>query len=148
MLKIIDEIQKNLLNVIFPNCCNGCSKLLLKNEHVICAKCIHNLPFTNHHLLKDTEIHNVFYGLLPFEFGASIVYFHKKGITQNLIHNLKYRNREEIGTYFGNFYSNEIKNLETIKTLTVLFQFLYIKKDFMKEAITKLALFVMQLEKI
>lgn len=120
MLKIIDEIQKNLLNVIFPNCCNGCSKLLLKNEHVICAKCIHNLPFTNHHLLKDTEIHNVFYGLLPFEFGASIVYFHKKGITQNLIHNLKYRNREEIGTYFGNFYSNEIKNLETIKNINCI----------------------------
>jgi len=117
MLKIIDEIQKNLLNVIFPICCNGCSNLLLKNEKVICVKCMHNLPFTNHHQIKETEIHKVFYGLIPFEFGASILYFNKKGITQNLIHNLKYRNREEIGTYLGNLYSNDIRNLESIKNI-------------------------------
>ncbi len=54
MLKILDEIQKNLLNVLFPVFCNGCSKLLLKNENVICTKCLHNLPFTHHHTMTNT----------------------------------------------------------------------------------------------
>lgn len=117
MLKILDEIQKNLLNVLFPVFCNGCSKLLLKNEKVICVKCIHNLPLTYHHKIKETEIEKVFYGLVPFEFGASMLYFTKKGISQNLIHNLKYRNRQEIGTYLGDLYAHELIHLETIKTI-------------------------------
>lgn len=117
MFKIIDEIQKNLLNVLFPVSCNGCSKLLLKNENIVCAKCIHNLPYTYHHNVKETEIHKVFYGLLPVEFCASMLYFNKKGIAQNLIHNLKYRNRQENGTYLGNLYSKELKNLEIFKEI-------------------------------
>lgn len=117
MFKIIDEIQKNLLNVLFPVFCNGCSKLLLKNEQVICTKCIHTLPFTHHHNRVDTEITKVFYGLVPFEFGASVLYFTKKGITQNLIHNLKYRNRQEIGTYLGNLYAKEILHLDVFKQI-------------------------------
>jgi len=117
MLKIIDEIHKNLLNVLFPNFCKGCSTLLLKNETVICTKCLHHLPLTHHHQIKETEIHKTFYGILPFEFGASILYFNKKGITQNLIHNLKYRNSQEIGTFLGNLYAPEINKIERIKTI-------------------------------
>lgn len=117
MLKFIDEIQKNLLNVIFPVFCNGCSKLLLRNETILCAKCIHNLPLTYHHNIKKTEIEQAFYGLIPFEFGASMLYFTKKGITQNLIHNLKYKNRQEIGTYLGNLYAIELINLKIFKEI-------------------------------
>lgn len=117
MLKFFDEIQKNLLNVLFPVFCNGCSKLLLKNENVICTKCIHNLPFTQHNNIKETEIDKVFYGLIPFEFGASMLYFTKKGVSQNLIHNLKYRNRQEIGTYLGNLYAKELIDLAVFKEI-------------------------------
>ena len=45
-------------------------------------------------LITNTEIDAAFYGLVPFEFGASMLYFTKKGISQNLIHNLKYRNQK------------------------------------------------------
>ena len=117
MLKIFDEILKNLLNVTFPSFCNGCNKLLLKNEAVICTKCNHNLPFTYHHKIKETEIDKVFYGLIPFEFAASFLYFTKKGITQNLMHNLKYKNRQEIGTYLGNLYAKELINLDVFKEI-------------------------------
>lgn len=110
MVKIFDEIQKNLLNVLFPNFCNGCDALLLKNESVICTKCFHHLPFTQHHQIESTEIDKKFYGLLPYESAASLLYFNKKGITQNLIHNLKYKNRQEVGTFLGNLYCKEIEN--------------------------------------
>lgn len=117
MIKFIDEIQKNLLSVIFPSGCAGCSTLLLKNEKIICTKCIHNLALTHHFNLKNHEIDRVFYGLLPYEFAASLLYFTKKGITQQLMHQLKYKNRPEIGTFLADFFTNNLKQIEAIKTV-------------------------------
>ena len=55
---------------------------------------MHHLPLTHHHNLKDHEMHRAFYGIVPFEFGASLLYFRKKGIAQQLMHNLKYKNQQ------------------------------------------------------
>ncbi len=147
MLKIFDEIQKNLLNVLFPVFCNGCSTLLLKNEKVICTKCLHNLPFTHHHQIKETEINKIFYGILPFEFGASILYFTKKGIVQNLIHNLKYRNRQEIGTYLGDLYAKELIDLEAIKSIDFIIPVPLHKKRLHERGYNQVTTFSKSIEK-
>jgi ComF family protein len=39
------------------------------------------------------------------------LYFNKKGIVQELIHNLKYKGHEEIGTVLGNWYVEDLKEL-------------------------------------
>jgi ComF family protein len=100
---------KSLLNLFFPKLCNGCNALLLTNEDIICVECRHNMPLTYHHLIENNEIMSKFYGLLPIEFASSMVYFHSKGIAQELIHNLKYRKQQEIGTLLGNLYAYELK---------------------------------------
>lgn len=147
MLKIIDEIQKNLLNVVFPVFCNGCTKLLLKNENVICTKCLHNLPFTHHHQIKETEIDKTFYGIIPFEFGASILYFTKKGISQNLIHNLKYRKRQEIGTFLGDLYAKELTNNEIIKNIDYIIPVPLHKKKLHERGYNQVTTFCKSIEK-
>jgi ComF family protein len=45
------------------------------------------------------------------------LYFHKKGIVQELIHNLKYKGQEEIGTVLGEWYADDLKNLAIIKSI-------------------------------
>lgn len=147
MLKIIDEIQKNLLNVVFPVFCNGCTKLLLKNENVICTKCLHNLPFTHHHQIKETEIDKTFYGIIPFEFGASILYFTKKGISQNLIHNLKYRKRQEIGTFLGDLYAKELTNNEIFKNIDYIIPVPLHKKKLHERGYNQVTTFCKSIEK-
>lgn len=106
---------KNLINLFYPKLCYGCNSLLLKNENIICSACIHDLPYTNHHKFIDNETIKKFYGIIPIEFGGSLFYFHQKGIIQNLIHNLKYRNKQEIGTYLGKLHSNDLKQIATIQ---------------------------------
>ena len=108
---------KNLLKLIFPVLCYGCNELLLLNEKIICSSCRHNLPLTNHHQNHNNDTTKKFYGIINLEFGASMLYFHKKGIVQNLIHNLKYKGKEEIGNFLGEWYGNEIKNVELIKNI-------------------------------
>lgn len=109
---------KYLINLLFPKLCPGCNSLLLKNEEIICSECNHNLPFTNHHFLEDNETAKKFYGIIPIEFSASMLYFHHKGIVQNLIHNLKYKNHQEIGTLLGKRYAKDLESVNQIKTIT------------------------------
>ena len=106
---------KYLINLLFPKLCLGCNSLLLTNERTICSSCNHNLPYTNHHLLKSNDTTKKFYGIIPIEFSAAMLYFHQKGIVQNLIHNLKYKNHQEIGTLLGNWYAKDIETVAKIK---------------------------------
>lgn len=109
---------KNLLNLMFPKICKGCECLLLLNEVIICSDCRHKLPLTQHHIIKNNSTSKKFYGIVPTEFCASMLYFHKDGIVQNLIHSLKYKNCQEIGTLLGDWYSNEIKDIKELKDIT------------------------------
>lgn len=103
---------KNLLKLLFPTLCYGCNELLLNNEHTLCSTCIHHLPYTNHHLFENNEILNKYYGILDIEFAFSMLYFNHSGIVQKLIHQLKYKGKQEIGTYFGEKYSIELIGLK------------------------------------
>lgn len=118
MLNFFDKIQENLLKLIYPDLCNGCGKLLIKGETVICTACLHELPFTFHHETQTNEIDRKFYGILPISFCLSMLYFHKTGIVQQLIHNLKYKNKQEIGVFLGELYADDIKKYLKIQYIT------------------------------
>lgn len=108
---------KNLVNLFFPPVCSGCHSLLLSNENVICTVCRHNIPLTNHHLNPENEAFKKFYGRIPVEYTSALLYFHKKGIVQELIHNLKYKGHEEIGTVLGEWYAADLKNVSLLKNV-------------------------------
>lgn len=105
-------MHKNLLKLLFPPLCFGCNELLLNNEKIICTSCVHNLPLTNHHLLDTNDTKNKFYGIVDLEFAFSMLYFHKEGIVQKLIHQLKYKGKQEIGSYLGLIYALSLKKLK------------------------------------
>jgi hypothetical protein len=107
----------HLLNLFFPKSCAGCHSFLLSDEKVICTQCRHEVPLTNHHKIQDNEIFQKFYGRIPLEYGSALFYFHKKGIVQELIHNLKYKGQEEIGTVLGEWYAYELKNIEILESV-------------------------------
>jgi ComF family protein len=49
------------------------------------------------------------------EFAATMCYFHKKGIVQEMIHKLKYKGQEQIGTAIGHWYAEDLKKIQAIK---------------------------------
>lgn len=102
---------KHLINLFFPRICAGCTTILLTNETVICTSCRHNLPLSNHHLLIENEAYKKFYGRVPVEHASAFLYFHKKGIVQELIHNLKYKGHEDIGALLGHWYGQDLKDI-------------------------------------
>lgn len=107
----------HLLNLFFPKSCAGCHSFLLSDELVICTQCRHEIPLTNFHKNEENEMYQKFYGRIPLEFGAAFFYFHKKGIVQEMMHQLKYKGQQEIGEIVGHWYASELKDLEAIATI-------------------------------
>ncbi len=108
---------QHLIDLFFPKVCAGCTTILLGSENVICTRCSHEIPFTNDHLNPENDTFKKFYGRVDLEFATSLLYFHKKGIVQELIHNLKYRGQQEIGTVLGNWHAEDLKNINVLKSI-------------------------------
>lgn len=108
---------ESIINLFFPKVCSGCSSFLLSNENVICTVCRHDIPLTNHHLIPENDAFKKFYGRIPVIHTSALFYFHKKGIVQELIHNLKYKGHEEIGIVLGEWYAEDLKNIELLKSI-------------------------------
>ena len=109
---------KSLANILFPKTCPGCNNILLENEYIICTACSHEMPYTQHHLAEENETYKKFYGRLPLEHASAAVYFHKEGLVQQLIHNLKYKGQQDIGRLMGQWYAHELKKVPALQAVT------------------------------
>ena len=69
------------------------------------------MPLTQYHLDTNNEAVKKFYGKIEIEYASAFVYFNKKGIVQELIHNLKYKGQQEIGAVLGIWYVEDLKEL-------------------------------------
>ncbi len=115
-----NRMFKSLLHLFFPAVCAGCKTVLMANENVICTVCRHEIPLTQQHLNPVNEAFKKFYGRIPVEHVSALLYFHKKGIVQELIHCLKYRGQEDIGTVLGEWYADELKNNSILQTVDAI----------------------------
>ncbi|MBF4517192.1 ComF family protein [Flavobacterium sp. ANB] len=84
----------------------------MSNETILCTNCRHEMPLTQYHLDTKNEAVKKFYGKIEIEYVSAFLYFNKKGIVQELIHNLKYKGLEEVGTVLGNWYVEDLKELK------------------------------------
>jgi ComF family protein len=111
---------QSLINLFFPASCAGCKNMLMSNENVICTACRHEMPLTQHHLNPENEAFKKFYGRIPVEHVSALLYFHKKGIVQELIHSLKYRGQEAIGRVLGEWYAEELKKIPNLNSVDII----------------------------
>lgn len=100
---------KDILHLFYPNLCVSCSTSLLKSERILCAFCRHDLPIINTNNFNNNEITNAFYGRINIKKATSFLYFNKKNSTQKLIHQLKYKGNQEVGTFIGNWFGSNLK---------------------------------------
>ena len=91
----------DFVSLIFPELCQACAKSLYRNEELICADCLYHLPYTDFHLQSDNAVAQQFWGRVNLEAASALLYFSKGSRVQNLMHQLKYKNKPEVGVYLG-----------------------------------------------
>lgn len=103
------NVLKDFFEIFYPSLCVVCEQHLIQNENTVCTICRHDLPLTNFLDFKDNAVTKTFYGRVTVEKGYSLLFFRKKGATQKLIHDLKYKGNEDVGEFFGNWIGTLLK---------------------------------------
>ncbi len=110
----------DVINLFFPKVCAACSLPLTDGILVVCVACRHELPVTEFHFQNSNTVKKVLFGRVQLQVATALLHFSKKGLVQQLLHNLKYRGHEQVGLFFGNWLGNELATLETYKHIDVV----------------------------
>lgn len=114
------NIFKSIFNLFYPDICLCCKEQLTINESIICLNCRFDLPLTHFSNEKDNLVEKSFYGRIPLKYGTALFFYSKKGKVQELIHQLKYRKHQEIGTLTGNWLGAEIAQSNRFKNVNYI----------------------------
>lgn len=108
-MKLWQSVTDDLLWIFFPELCAACSRPLFKGEECICTFCRYKLPKTHYHLESANPVIRHFWGKVKV--GAATSYFHfgKGEKVQQLIHQLKYKGRQDVGQFIGRSMGYELK---------------------------------------
>lgn len=109
-----------MLNLLFPKVCAGCKQQLVKQEDVLCIECVHSLPIASFHKTGNSVLKDKFYGRFLLQNATALAYFQKRGLTQQLLHNLKYRGRKEISSFFGKWLGAELSEIDCYKEIDLV----------------------------
>ena len=83
----------------------------------MCAFCRNQLPLTEYSFNEENAVDRIFYGRTDIQKASSFMYYSDKGIVKNLIHNLKYRNQQQIGGFLGNWYGLTLAESDQLNDL-------------------------------
>lgn len=119
-MNFINTFFNGLLHLVYPEICAGCGSDLVRHKQLLCAGCIELLPLTNFHLHAGNPVEKVFEGRLPLIAATSLLYFNKKSIVQELLHQLKYKGKKDIGYYFGRKMGENLQGCSRFRNIEAI----------------------------
>lgn len=110
-----------ILDFIAPRSCVVCGKRLAPSERSLCSVCILHLPRTTFQFTPDdNEVAQLFWGLLPVERAAALLYYEPHSEMARLVYELKYHDRPDIGEDLGRLMAKEMQMARYFDGIDVL----------------------------
>ncbi|MNU26137.1 DNA utilization protein GntX [compost metagenome] len=119
-LKLKHHLLHPLLDILFPQYCAGCTQILHAGEELLCLSCFDQLPFTSLEQIPDNETDVRLYGKLAHMHAAPLLYFIEEGLVQEMMHQLKYRNRPDLGIFLGKLIAHRYLQTEWFKSIDII----------------------------
>jgi competence protein ComFC len=91
-MSLLSKYFVDFSHLAFPFNCFGCGNSLDEDELPICNECQASLP------------------LIPLESATSLMYFIKDGLVQELLHQLKYNGKKEVGSILCTLLGGKLKD--------------------------------------
>ena len=85
-----------IFDFLFPNRCLICNQIIDKSD-IVCEVCFPRVNFSNHNYNDSNTLKDKLLVQFPISNAYSLLYYEKESLAQNIIQQLKYSNRENIG---------------------------------------------------
>lgn len=108
---------KDLFYLLYPHLCLACGKNAPPYDKDICTECEATLPLSHFHKQKENSFTEKFWGRVNLHTGTAMFLFTKQSRVANLIHNLKYNGKKEIGISLGRRYGYMLKREPHFKNI-------------------------------
>ena len=99
---------RDFINLVVPDLCPACRRVLVRNERIICTACLYALPRTRYASYTDNPVARLFWGRVYLENATALFQYHKGSRYQQLIHEMKYKGRQDIGREMGRQKENVV----------------------------------------
>lgn len=98
----------SLLNLVFPKLCVCCGGSLMEGEENICLTCLYSLPRLTKQDYTDNRIMDLFLGRVQLEKAFSWCMFEKQTSVQNILHHIKYKDKDYLARQMGEIMAREM----------------------------------------
>lgn len=117
MFSNLSNILNDINSILLPRVCFGCNARLNRGEYHLCTVCRNQLPLTEYDFNVENAVDRIFYGRINIKKANSFLFFIENGIVKNLIHHLKYKNQEQIGTFLRDWHGQIIAENNFLATI-------------------------------
>ena len=129
-MNLLVKYFKAIIHLLYPHICIGCGTDVLSDQNVICIKCFNELPHTGFASQPNNPVEKIFWGRIPVAAAMSELWFSKESLTQNLIHDFKYKGNKEVGKYLGRMMGKSLIESNRFNDIDLLIPLpLYDKKE-------------------
>ena len=99
-----------ILDFISPRLCVVCGQRLSPTERSICSTCMLHLPRTAYQFSPaDNPMAQLFWHLVPVERAAALIYYEPHSEVAQMVYQLKYSDRPDIGEDMGRLMANDMQ---------------------------------------
>ena len=101
-------ILNSLLDLVFPKLCVCCGGVLMEGEENICLTCLYTLPRSLEKDYTNNKVMDVFLGRIKLQKAFSWCHFEKETSVQNILHHIKYKDKDKFARQIGEIMANEM----------------------------------------
>ncbi len=111
----------SFIHLFYPRVCHGCGGDLISGENYICIQCRQTLKPSNYTANRENRLYNNMIARIPIVDAMAQFYFTKGGIIQNLLHELKYKGKTDLGIHLGELMGHELFQIDRYNQIDLVF---------------------------
>jgi ComF family protein len=108
---MISKAIRAFSHLLYPNICYGCKKNEIDKSEWLCLQCLTALPYTGFENTRNNPVEQLFWGRTPFRFACSSFFYVEKTPIQRLIHEVKYKEQQQLGRWLGQMMGRRLANI-------------------------------------
>jgi len=101
------QYTQMILDILFPNRCIHCNRIIDDNL-LVCNLCFTQIRFTHFNYFENNYLKERCKLLFPAENAFALMQFEKQNLSREIVHELKYKNREKIGKVLADWTTERV----------------------------------------